>query len=290
MTEPLYFQDVVPVSSHCPQHENDDSELSAAFFELANVHCVGYRLSAKQLRKNKKPNKNGISVVVEQDPAGACGQHTGGIVWETAYLLANYLLSRKKKLGKVLEVGAGCGMLGLVLAASGGTKQVVLTETDSVMKNLMENIERNDSTAKGATGCQLDWTHVERDAEIASIQPHSFHTIVGTDVIFSPSLVEPLLHTLQYMSRKDTIVYLCLQVRCPDSHRLLLEKASIYGWSIKDLSKELILIPDCAWGLQMECQLLRLTRMPQKVEASAESDGNKRRKPDGNDRKKRTKR
>jgi len=278
------FQDVILSPKHGPQHEKDDDELSLAFFELANANLVGYRLGAKQLQKN---NNKSVAIVVKQD-AGACGQHTGGIVWETSYLLINYLLSRKCKLGKVLEVGAGCGMLGQVLAASGWAKKVVLTETGDVMKNMMENIQQNKPVSKRAVGCQLDWKHVERDAEIASLKPHSFDTIVGTDVIFTPSLVEPLLSTLQYMSHENTVVYLCLQVRCPDSHQLLLEKASVYHWELKAMSEELSSIPECAWGLQMECHLLRLTRVPEKSENIERH--NKKRKSTSKDKKKRKKR
>lgn len=260
--EPLFFQDVISPNSTGPQQErkNDDNELSLAFFELANVTFVGFRLASHQRRKPK--NNKTISIVVKQDTS-ACGQHTGGIVWETSYLLINYLLSLSRNLGNTLEVGAGCGLLGLVLAASKWAKRVVLTETDSVIENLHDNVKRNDASgSKRAMGCALDWQNVERDVEKSSkLEPHSFDTIVGTDVIFTSTLVEPLLHTLQYMSHENTVVYLCLQVRCADSHKMLLEKAPSFGWKIKDISCQLSSIPDCAWGQQMECILFKLSRI-----------------------------
>jgi predicted nicotinamide N-methyase len=268
-TEPLFFQDVVPPATHRPQHEEGDDEdrLSLAFFELANVPFVGYRLDAKRLRKKKR---QAASIVVKQN-AGACGQHTGGIVWETSYLLIDYLLSRQSRLGRTLEVGAGCGLLGQVLAASRLAKKVVLTESTQVMDNLLQNMERNKAAyqKKGkeiAVGLQLDWEHPERDTEFYpnDLQPHSFDTIIGTDVVFTPKLVEPLLSTLRLMSHDTTVVYLCLQVRCPDSHRLLLQKAGDHKWAIEDISKELASIPECAWGLHMECRLLKFTRIQDK--------------------------
>ena len=36
--------------------------------------------------------------------------------------------------------------------------------------------------------------------------------IVGTDVVFAKRLVEPLLQTIHFVSDKDTVVWLCLQV------------------------------------------------------------------------------
>jgi predicted nicotinamide N-methyase len=260
----LYFQDVVSA-----RDEHSDDELSLAFFELANAKLVGFRLDAKQMRKKRKS----AVIVVKQD-AGACGQHTGGIVWETCYLLMNFLLSRREKLGNVLEVGAGCSMLGLVLQASGFAKRVVLTEAPNVMENLLGNVKRNQHVSKKAVGCQLDWNYYKRDAQTADslLRPHSFDTIVGTDVIFAPSLVEPLLQTLQYMSHEQTVVYLSLQVRCPDSHRLFLETASQYGWELKNISSELSSIAECAWGLQMECHLLQMTRISKETKNNT-SDG-----------------
>ena len=288
MSEPLFFQDVVVDSpTHRPQNESDHDQLSLAFFELANVHLVGYRLDAKQLRRNHN-SITPVSIIVKQDPS-ACGQHTGGIVWETSYLLINYFLSQKCRLGKTLEVGAGCGLLGQVLAASGWAEKVVLTETVNVMNNLLENIQRNQPMVKRADGRQLDWMNVERDANKANLKAHSFDTIVGADVIFTPSLVEPLLTTLRYMSHEDTVVYLCLQVRCPDSHRLLLDKARLYEWVTKDVSSELSLIPECAWGLHMDIILLRLTKIPKKASAIEHND-KKRKSRSADKKKKRTKR
>jgi hypothetical protein len=39
-----------------------------------------------------------------------------------------------------------------------------------------------------------------------------FDIIVGTDVVFAKRLVEPLLQTIHSLSKKDTVVWLCLQV------------------------------------------------------------------------------
>mmetsp|Transcript_11766 Transcript_11766/g.19547 ORF Transcript_11766/g.19547 Transcript_11766/m.19547 type:complete len:297 (-) Transcript_11766:208-1098(-) len=257
----LIFQDVTKDQQ---QNSADDEALSLAFFELANVPFVGYRLEASQQRKGGKVDEP-IVVTVEQDTT-ACGNHTGGIVWETSYLLINYLLQKSQKLGRVLEVGAGCGLLGQVLAASGWCKQVVLTETEEVLVNLQANLERNATLFQNKkkrpviNAQKLDWLAYEKDA-IDDIKKHSFDTIVGTDVVFAPSLVEPLLSTLSFMARDDAVVYLCLQVRCEDSHQLLLDTAASHGWKLCDISQELASIPDCAWGLQMECHLIQLTRI-----------------------------
>jgi predicted nicotinamide N-methyase len=263
----LIFQDVVK-----DEEKRDDEALSLAFFELANVAHVGYRLQASQRRRRRSEKDDSTVITVEQDTT-ACGNHTGGIVWETSYLLLNYLSQKREKLGRVLEVGAGCGLLGQVLAASGWCKQVVLTETKEVLVNLNSNLERNAPLFLSAgkkkkkhrsviSAQQLDWLAYEKDT-IEDLKKASFDTIVGTDVVFSPSLVEPLLSTLTFMASKVSVVYLCLQIRCEDSHKLLLEKAKSHGWKLNNISEELASTPGCAWGVQMECHLIQLTRIPQ---------------------------
>jgi len=276
--------------------------------------------------------------VVRQD--GEARSHTGGIVWETSYLLANYLLHRfgsgsvdggdggdgekkerrggrkrrrrRRPLGRVLEVGSGCGLLGLTLAASGLSERVVLTEAEEVLEDLRGNVRRNirrrrksgsgsdadvdaDADAEETKGeseeeektalpdwrpCvspsrasarRLRWDRLEEDVascppdgrdddddEGDDLRPHSFDVIVGTDVVFAPTLVSPLLKTLALMSRATTAIYLCLQVRCADSHRLLLERAGEYGFRVEDASDDFRDVPGCSWGEELECKLLRL--------------------------------
>ena len=133
---------------------------------------------------------------------------------------------------------------------------------------------------------QLRWDQLKADikfdanrrdsieGESHDLQPHSFDTIVGTDVVFSPSLVCPLLKTLSKMARKKskvkggekatqlrnaTMIYLCLQIRCPDSHALLFSEACKYGLKVSDVSHELLQSGTrCSWGVDLECVLLKI--------------------------------
>ena len=297
-------------------------DISNAFFELANAPAIGYRLAALPSSSSSpseegdetsptesRSNEAATILTIHQDTVSACLQHTGGIVWETSYLLLQYLLDRsksttvKRSLGRTIEVGAGCGLLGQALYAHNLCQDdvMVMTETEPVLTNLKSNIDRNRSVLLGraslnkairkkmkkkkkkkrrrtedndgasANGnccsldcCSLDWLNYQRDMEL---NPHifskKFDTILGTDVVFKPSLVEPLLQTLDALSHISTAVYLCLQVRCPTSHGLLLEHATLskYNFQIEDITEsELSKIPSCQWGLDLECHLYRLTR------------------------------
>jgi predicted nicotinamide N-methyase len=213
-----------------------------------------------------------MTIVIKQD-IKACGEHTGGIVWETAYLLLQYLRNRGTPLGKTLEVGAGCGMLGQVLAAYGLVESMIMTETAPVMPNLIANVERNRKgmanlwKAKNHTQTRLeahtlDWNHYEEDCLTSQIPPHSMDTILGTDVIFTTKLVEPLLQTLRYLSHEKSEILLCVQERCKDSHKLLLEKAREYDLLVENISDHVTVLPNCEWGADMECRVFKFSIVP----------------------------
>lgn len=280
----LVFQDVMKAfldpgkaNDNETQEEDfdEDTEVSNTMFELANSPLVGFRVgklpdskdgTKAAGSKDLKASSSSCTIAVKQD-INACNNHTGGIVWETAYLLLQYLQT-KENLGTTLEVGAGCGMLGQVLAAQRVAKIVVMTEHKDVVPNLASNLKRNKAQllsvqASPVHVCELDWEQFDRDVHLSKdlLKPHACDTILGTDVVFSIKLVEPLWKTLQFMSHSKTNIYLCLQERCAASHRLLLEKAAVYGFDMKDISTQFGQIPSCQWGSSLECKLFHITQI-----------------------------
>ena len=198
-------------------------DASEAFFELANAASIAVAV----------PGDLDIDVTILQDPANTT---TGGCVWETAYVLAEWAYWRlpafeavdlrgRLRRPRCLELGAGCGLTGIALARSGAAAEVLLTEVAGAMDNLRRNVEAN-PVADDRYPCRaaaLDWTN---DAEVAAVAARGpWDVILGTDVIFRLDLVEPLLRTLWRCAHDETAVYLCLQIRCPDSHASFLEKA-----------------------------------------------------------------
>lgn len=270
----LCFQDIVLDSASMDDHDDDDDKIANAFFELANAPTISYRISPS------------CEIQIQQDVA-ACGQHTGGIVWETSYLLLNFLRATGHSCNRLLEVGAGCGLVGLGCHKSQTiAKEVFITETHQVMKNLLTNWKLNfpkednpgTTTTFSLRICELDWNQYRNDCKQASIKKHSIDTILGTDVVFATSLVEPLLKTMRYLAHDQTVAYLCLQERCKNSHELLLEKAKDHDFVIQDISEEYAAISDCKWGTDLECCLLKFTIIPNK-----QSKKRKRTRPKQND-------
>ena len=238
-----------------------------------------------------------ISHITRLDPKLSISAISISLRTETAYLLACYIIAtyrrddetiykNGKPLGKTLEVGSGCGMFGLVVAATGLCKKIIMTETKDVMPNLIKNVQYNTSSSRNSPCCsskeisarQLRWDAYKDDIRKCQsdkadsdscgsrndLDPHTFDTIIGTDAIFSTKLVRPLLKTLRKMSHDETKIYLCVQIRCADSHTLFFKKAPKYGFTCIDRTDDLGKYPSCSFGLELECKLLHLTVMKNK--------------------------
>jgi hypothetical protein len=107
------------------------------YFDLANAPLVAYTCQEDKYSVRVKQN-----ATIEDS--------TGGIVWESAYLVAAFVDANREQwlrtpeTKSVLEVGAGCGLLGLTIAhiTAGSGVEVVLTETPPVTDLLAENVQR----------------------------------------------------------------------------------------------------------------------------------------------------
>jgi Lysine methyltransferase len=266
------------------EEEDEDTRISQIFFDLANASEVSYRIRNTSTARTDRNGTDDGFLVFHQDMS-ACHKHTGGIIWETSYLLLAYLLeryyineSKERRLGRILELGCGVGFLGQCLAAEEfhytepevRPTRVVLTETVAVLANVEANATANKVIGKLKTElqvdvCALDWTRYERDVAESEgkLAAGAFDTLLGTDVVFAPSLVEPLLQTAAFMSHSHTVWYLCIQIRCAASHQLLLDKASSFGFFITDITQEALALEQCSWGKALDCLLYRITRTPQ---------------------------
>eukprot|EP00928_Gymnodinium_smaydae_P078961 TRINITY_DN63007_c0_g1_i1.p1 TRINITY_DN63007_c0_g1~~TRINITY_DN63007_c0_g1_i1.p1 ORF type:complete len:353 (-),score=99.00 TRINITY_DN63007_c0_g1_i1:8-1030(-) len=203
-------------------------------FELANLPAVSVSVG-------------GFRVTVAQDRGAT--EHSGGVVWETALFLMRYLesqvLPKFSAMPRVLELGAGCGLLGLSLARLGC--RVVLTEQPSALANLRSNVKAQRALMRGEDGAcegsartmQLTWGDADDLAAVRAKGP--FDLVVASDVVFAKALVDPLLRTIAALlpgvdgagdddDAKETsgctgTCWLCLQQRDPDAHAALLEQA-----------------------------------------------------------------
>eukprot|EP00929_Paragymnodinium_shiwhaense_P081675 TRINITY_DN42803_c0_g2_i1.p1 TRINITY_DN42803_c0_g2~~TRINITY_DN42803_c0_g2_i1.p1 ORF type:complete len:391 (+),score=63.50 TRINITY_DN42803_c0_g2_i1:122-1174(+) len=238
----------------------EPGDTAEKLFELANKACVGLTVG-------------GHKIVVQQDNTAT--EHSGGVVWETSYFLARYLeqhvlqdlaLQERQQL-RVVEIGAGCGLLGLALARLGC--QVVLTEQPSALANLKANAMAQMSSPKyeksgggQVTVKRLSWGDAKDIAKVCRKGP--FDLIVATDVVFTEGLVDPLLQSIQALfgppfaksqpGYKGPACWVCVQQRDPDAHQALIQQAPKL-FRVRELS--FAGLPGFEAAEELECFLFR---------------------------------
>jgi hypothetical protein len=165
---------------------------------------------------------------------------------------------------RVLEVGSGCGLLGLVLSRLGC--DVTLTEVPEALQNLKLNVKANmkeseegEGEGRRARAFQLDWTREADVEEVGKGMGGGYDVVVGTDVVFSKALVDPLLRCIHSLSGPHTTVWLCLNERCRDAHAELLKRAGLF-FDLVDRSEQLRETDGCSSAEELELFLFRLTR------------------------------
>ena len=235
---------MAPVSFDDVMAADGEEDAGERLFELANASHVRFLV----------PGGAGDSIVVRQDPGN---QTTGGCVWETSFLLAQWahreLSARMRENSvRILEVGAGCGLLGLSLAAAGA--RVLLTETAEAMSNLEHNVSQNPPRAArgGAVAtATLHWGDAGHMAQVAARGP--FDLLLGTDVVYHEALVAPLLETLWNCTGPSSRVWLCYQVRDPYAHAALVREAPRWFGEVEQRPLQGFSFAD-----ELECLLLEL--------------------------------
>jgi 2-polyprenyl-3-methyl-5-hydroxy-6-metoxy-1,4-benzoquinol methylase len=123
---------------------------------------------------------------------------TGGIVWDAAHCLVDLM----QRLGpgvfrgkSVLELGAGCGYVGIVAARMGA----IVTVTDRVdhIHHLQRNVELN-GLEHSMRVAELEW-----EEPLAADIPPNFDWILASDCVYEEDSHRPLAHTLRHFTRPD---------------------------------------------------------------------------------------
>ncbi|KAJ1451711.1 hypothetical protein M885DRAFT_620593 [Pelagophyceae sp. CCMP2097] len=129
-----------------------------------------------------------VCLEIEEDPSGTLGYGNGATCWDSSLLLATVLSQTPPALlprggewagCRVLELGAGCGLVSATLAALGGS--VVATERPLALPLLQRNAQRNAQRA-ALKVLALDWADEERWRAV--LAGEAFDVVVGCDLVF----------------------------------------------------------------------------------------------------------
>ncbi|XP_024963054.1 protein N-lysine methyltransferase METTL21A isoform X4 [Cynara cardunculus var. scolymus] len=158
----------------------------------------------------------GRRLSISQSPSslGAPGV-TGSVMWDSGIVLGKFLENAVETglLGlqgkKVVELGAGCGLVGCIAALLGA--QVILTDMPDRLRLLKKNIEDNMyGDVRGcATANELTWGD-RPEPELVEPLPDF---VIGSDVIYSEEAVTDLLDTLVELSGINTTIILAGELR-----------------------------------------------------------------------------
>jgi predicted nicotinamide N-methyase len=126
---------------------------------------------------------------------------TGGRLWAGALVLTRWLASvhaastHQLGHGLVLELGAGLGLCGLVLAKLG--YKVALSDREpSLLEAMRENIQIN-AAADTCRALRLDWAKAENPKVGQLLQRQGFSTVIGSDLVYETGQGEVLVSVLK---------------------------------------------------------------------------------------------
>lgn len=138
----------------------------------------------------------------------------GWRTWGAAVLTSKLLLSDFVEIpvnSKILELGSGTGLVGLVLSKH--HSDVTLTDYHpSVLSNLRENVQLN---ASGAKVMQLDWTWFKGEqlsSEVEALR-HSIDFLVASDVLYSIEHAECVPRVIKHLLKPSGRVLIVIPLR-----------------------------------------------------------------------------
>lgn len=181
----------------------------------------------------------GAIKVVEEPAFGIAHQ-----VWPASRALAAFAAAGAFSGRSVLELGAGCGLVGLAAAAAGANR-VVLTDSSAAVERVALNIAANGGVvsraAGGASGrcvaAVLEW------GTSGGFDLGEFDVIVASDCTYWRHLHGPLMRTLHKLAaaatpdRQATEVWLAHEWRRPAAEQHFFD-ALVESFDVAEVSRE----------------------------------------------------
>ncbi|KAF9506567.1 hypothetical protein BS47DRAFT_1489274 [Hydnum rufescens UP504] len=145
---------------------------------------------------------NGCTVTLTVDSAVGCG----GNYWPAGEVLATYLAHRGGLNGsKVLELGSGTGLVGLVAAKLGA--EVLITDQLPLLNTMEKNIRLNELSGS-VTALELNWGGPLPDIPLSGVS-----LLLAADCVYFEPAFPLLVRTLEELCRPNTEVLFCYKKR-----------------------------------------------------------------------------
>lgn len=179
---------------------------------------------ASQGRVQHRISFENTNIIVLIETSDDLGLETGGSIWHAGYNLAQYLIQHPELVrGKrVLEIGCGCGLVGIVAAALGSTS-VLLTDLEMQIPIIRRNIYLNQSLFD-ASRCEVSAASFSFGSTAGTLNNYGLSEVdlvLGADIGYDIELHFPIVQSLQsLLENSGTVIVLAEEIRWKD----------IYGW------------------------------------------------------------
>ncbi|XP_038646287.1 EEF1A lysine methyltransferase 3-like [Scyliorhinus canicula] len=130
-------------------------------------------------------------------------------IWDSAIFLCNYF--EKENINftgkKVIELGSGTGMVGILAALLGG--DVTLTDKPKIRTQLENNVGIN---MPSVCNHRIRFRPLVWGEDLAKFSP-IYDFVLGTDIVYSSAAYPALVKTLRYFGQLGTTIIMCSELR-----------------------------------------------------------------------------
>uniref|UniRef100_A0A8C0FI52 Methyltransferase like 21C n=1 Tax=Bubo bubo TaxID=30461 RepID=A0A8C0FI52_BUBBB len=161
-------------------------------------------------------------------------EHFGAVVWPGALALSQYLESNQEQFNlkdkKVLEIGAGTGLVSIVACILGA--YVTATDLPEVLENLSYNISRNTQNLNMHKPEVRKLVWGEDLNEDFPVSTYHYDFILATDVVYHHAALDSLLATMVYFCRPGTVLLWANKFRFSTDYEFLEKLRNIFNTTI----------------------------------------------------------
>lgn len=169
------------------------------------------------------PLLEGQTARIELHEPSLTSDNLGFKTWTSSVLLSRRLTSLHRYLPRshprVLELGAGTGLVGIAAACAWGVS-VTLTDLPEILPNLRRNIEKNREVIEACRGdacaLPLDWSDETNDP---GAENDRYPVILAADPLYSPDHPQMLADTVRRWMRRTFESSLIIEMPLRDGYQ-----------------------------------------------------------------------